>query len=114
MERKLTMKEVKKYYNNIVSIGYCGACYLLKCIDREGWTCGVYGWNADVYEVNHNTCIVTGYRPFGDIYNHELTTEYNEKARKVWNDSRRKYESKVIKVKELLDEYISKILKEEE
>lgn len=114
MERKLRMKEVKECYNNIISVGYCGAWYLLKCINREGWTCGVYGWNADVYEIDNSTAIVTGYRPFGDIYNHELTKEYNEKARKVWENKKMKYETKNKKVKKLLDEYINKILKMEE
>lgn len=29
------------------------------------YTCGVYGWNADVYVLDYNTVIVSGYRPFG-------------------------------------------------
>lgn len=112
MERKLTMKEVKRNYMNIISVGYCDLCYLLRCIDREGWTSGVYGWNADVYEANRYTAIVTGYRPFGNISSneYELNKIYNEKARKVWNDSRRKYESKVAEIERLLNEYVTNIL----
>lgn len=29
--------------------------------------CGVYGWNADVYVIDYDTVIVTGYRPFGNM-----------------------------------------------
>lgn len=112
MEKRLTQKEVKRCYNNIISVGYCDLCYLLRCLEREGWTCGVYGWNADIFEVNKNTAIVTGYRPFGNISSnkYELNNKYNEKARKIWNDSRMKYETKVANVKLLLERYIYEVL----
>lgn len=112
MERKMLKKEVNGYYSNVISVGYCDLYYLLKCLDREGWTCGVYGWNADIFEVNKSTAIVTGYRPFGNISSnkYELNNKYNEKARKIWNNSKMKYETKVVKVKLLLEEYTKEVL----
>ena len=112
MERKLKMKEVKSWYNNIVSVGYCDLWYLLKCIDRDGYTSGVYGWNADVFQIGMNTCIVTGYRPFGNIDSNKysINKEYNEKAKKIWNDNRMNYETKKAKVEKLLKEYKNNIL----
>lgn len=113
MEKRLTKKDVKEWYKNIISIGFCSAQYLLTGLNREGWTCGVYGWNADVYEINSTTCIVTGYRPFGNIDNkYEFLKEYEEKAEKIYLNRTLKYETKLKRIKKLRDEYISKTLKD--
>lgn len=83
MEKRLLKKDVINYYKNIISIGYCGAQYLLSGLNREGWTCGAYGWNADIFEINRTTAIVTGYRPFGNIDNkYKYLQEYEKKSRK--------------------------------
>lgn len=60
-----TAKAIKDGYKKIVKLGYCELEEVLTWIDRNGLTRGVYGWNADVFTVNGNTAIVTGYRPFG-------------------------------------------------
>lgn len=113
MEKRLTKKDVKEYYKNIVSIGYCDAQYLLTGLNREGWTCGVYGWNADVYEINLNTAIVTGYRPFGNIDSkYKFLKEYEEKAEKIYLNRTLKRETKLKRIKKLRDEYINKILED--
>ena len=46
-------------------LGYCDYQDVFKYLDANAYTCGVYGWNADIYEVGGNFAIVTGYRPFG-------------------------------------------------
>lgn len=74
--RKITQKEVKRLYKNVIVLKYCGAQKLLKHRNRSFWTEGYLGWNVDVYEVNNSTCIVTGYRPFGNI-----TPDYDMVAR---------------------------------
>lgn len=48
----------------VIKISYCGAWYLLKDLQPVGYTAGVYGWNADVYDVP-GAWIVTGYRFYG-------------------------------------------------
>ena len=30
-------------------------------------SCGVYGWNADVFILDMDTVVVAGYRPFGSV-----------------------------------------------
>ena len=113
MERKMLKKEVNGWYKNIISIGYCSAQYLLSGLNREGWTCGVYGWNADVYEINYNTCIVTGYRPFGNIDNkYKFLKEYEEKAEKVYYNNKMRYDTKMKKIEKLRNEYVEKTLKD--
>lgn len=67
--------------NNIISVGYCDLQDLLAECAPEAYTSGVYGWNADIYNVN-GTAICTGYRPFGGISpDYETVRRYNAAAR---------------------------------
>ena len=45
MKTKVTNKEIRSNYNNILSIGYCQAHFLLSGVSPFGYNCGVYGWN---------------------------------------------------------------------
>lgn len=65
MKLKTTMKEVKSK-----AICYCfgyGDIQRIMYYDNPvAYTCGTYGWNADIYQTDYdNTVIVTGYRPWG-------------------------------------------------
>ena len=67
-------------FKNIIDVG-CGELqHLLSHKAPDYYTSGVYGWNADIYKINNNTVIVTGYRPFGNIGNWNLAREYFQKA----------------------------------
>lgn len=115
MKIKVKEKEIKNGYNNIISVGYCDLWYLLSPKQADYYTSGVYGWNADIYKIDYNTVIVTGYRPFGNIhasYN-GITTKYNEKARKIYNDSKRTWESKQKSIEKLLEKFINECLESE-
>lgn len=46
---------------NLLSVGYCSLSTLLRNHSPIAYTCGVYGWNFDVYQVYGKT-ICTGYR----------------------------------------------------
>lgn len=111
MKIKVKEKEIKNGYNNIISVGYCDLSHLLSSKDADFYTCGVYGWNADIYKINYNTVIVTGYRPFGNIHASYkgITKKYNEKARKIYN-SDRSYESKKKSISKLLEKFIKECL----
>lgn len=114
MKFKTTQKAVKEGYRNIIKVGYCDLQYLLYYKNPVAYTCGVYGWNADIYEIGRGSAICTGYKPFGDIRpDYELVREYDEKAEKIvlsWN----KYEhDEILKMlDELLNEFIERILGE--
>ena len=86
MAMKLTRKSVKETYPIIIEVGYCQLQSLLSCVDRIGYTSGIYGWNADVLRVSETVCIVTGYRPFGNRYpSNELLKRYETEAEKIKN-----------------------------
>lgn len=84
MKYKATTKDVMRNGGDVIRIGYTDAYHLLKDKRPAAYTCGVYGWNADVYEIDKNTLIVTGYRPFGNICpDYSTVCEYNQKAMQV-------------------------------
>lgn len=72
MKTKTTKKAIMGAFDNVIRVGYCDMQDALKWREPNFYTAGVYGWNSDVYVINSNTVIVTGYRPFGNV---ELSRE---------------------------------------
>lgn len=78
---KTTRKWIAQNYT-CVSVGYCGLQYLLKFQSPRFYTCGVYGWNCDVYAFG-DWAITTGYRGMVshvDGLGWDKTREYDKKA----------------------------------
>lgn len=83
MKTKVTAKFVRESFPRIISVGYCGLSNLLSCMEPKWYTCGLYGWNADVYLIDLDTVIVTGYRPFGNFNGNPLSSKYEKLAEKT-------------------------------
>ena len=66
MKTQITKKAIMNAYRNVIKVGYCDMQDALKWREPNFYTAGVYGWNADVYVIDCDTVIVTGYRPFGN------------------------------------------------
>lgn len=92
MSLELKAKQVKENYY-VFSLGYCDAPHILKKSNKLGYTCGVYGWNSDVFTFN-DVAVSTGYRPF-----HNVTDKQNEEGKKIIM----KYEKKAKKAEESFD-----------
>ena len=103
MKYKTTRKSVVENSTNIIAVGYCGAAHLLRGIEPRAYTCGVYGWNFDIYEV-HGLTICTGYRGMPGR-NAKNLDEYERKAREICEDYYRPYEDRRAEVAELLDRF---------
>ena len=111
MKFKTTQKKIKENYAAIISIGYCDAYYLLYFNNPIAFTSGIYGWNADIYDIN-NIAIVTGYRPFGNIFvDYDIIKKYNTEAKKIISDSAISYEDKKELVNNLLLDFKTEVLK---
>lgn len=67
MKTQTTKKAIMGAFDNVIKVGYCDTQDALKWREPNFYTAGVYGWNADVYVIDHDTVIVTGYRPFGNM-----------------------------------------------
>ena len=111
MKVRVTAKQIKSSFSNIICIGYCDLSYLLDKFNANYYTCGVYGWNSDIHIINNNTCVVTGYRPFGNIRpNYETVRKYNKAAEKInsW-ENKNSYENKKKQLEKLLNDFIKEV-----
>lgn len=85
MKVKITNKDLRQGYYTI-SLGYCDAQDILKFQAARFYNYGLYGWNYDVYEIDWNIAICTGYRPIKSVpekINQEaaaIIRKYNKKA----------------------------------
>lgn len=104
MKYRTTRKALTASGDNLKSCGYCELQHLLRNHDASAYTCGVYGWNFDVYHI-YGLTICTGYRGMpGERLNG--CQEYEEKARNIWSwENKAAFEEKQKAVEELLKEF---------
>ena len=89
--------------NNLVCAGYCDLSNLLWGHEPIAYTCGVYGWNFDVYNV-YGITICTGYRNMpGRKANNEAV--YEEKARAISDNYDLSWEERRDRIESLLKEF---------
>ena len=115
MKVKVTKRQILDNYCHVISVGYCDLQDLLRFKNANYYTCGVYGWNSDIYDMGCGVAIATGYRPFGNLkasYYH-ITKKYNDKARKVhdkYYDGKIKLDTRDRQLDKLLHEFINDCL----
>ena len=98
----VTQKFVRGSFTNIICVPYFGLQDLLRYESPLWFTSGIYGWNADVYMIDFDTSIVTGYRPFGNIYpTYSLINAFNRTARKANTPEKRR---------DLLNAFVKEVL----
>ena len=108
---KTTRKWVNENYY-CCSVGYCDLQNLLHYQSASYYTCGVYGWNMDVYTFG-DYAITTGYRGMidnvpGDY--HSLIREYDDKARELLKEQWEKpHDVLEAEVNNLLKEFLQKV-----
>jgi len=115
--KKIKVKEsdIKDGWTNIICVGYCDLQYLLRFREPDFYTCGVYGWKADIYKIDYNTVIVTGYAPFGNIRNYDIVKKYEKKAEKIaYSRYSSEWEKQPKKLEKLLKQFIDEILEKKE
>lgn len=105
MKYRTSQKEIKANFGVVVSCGYCDLQNLFNYENAESYTCGVYGWNADIYSFG-GTAIVTGYRPFGKRLDYDKVREFDKKAEHIRYDSSIPYEDRKPMIDELVEEFI--------
>lgn len=105
MKFKTTRKAIVNGSNNIVCAGYCDLWYLLSNHSPIAYTCGVYGWNFDVYEIDGLT-ICTGYRGMPGRRANNIGA-YEDKARQIMSwENKIPFEEKQEQLEQLLHEFI--------
>lgn len=109
MKYRTTKKAVINGYSNVICVGYCNLQFLLNDISPVAYTARSEGWAADIYEINQNTAIVSGYVPFGNIKPpYELQRKYDNAAREVC--SKYSYIERKTHLQELLNGFLKEVL----
>lgn len=106
MKLKTTKKDIKNHYNTILKVGYCNIQTLLKGQDAFAYSCGVYGWSCDYYDID-GVCISTGYNPIGEQVDFDLCRQFEQKAKEVKYNTWEQYKQDL---NILLDNFIKKAL----
>ena len=103
MKTQITKKAIMSAFENVIRVGYCDLQHALKWREPNFYTAGVYGLNADVYVIDYDTVIVTGYRPFGNIeLPREVIDTLNKCAKSITHYL--DYENAKISLRKNLDE----------
>lgn len=107
MKFKTTTKAIKAQTlkEDLLCVGYCDLQTLLRNHEPIAYTCGVYGWNYDVYIVDGKT-ICTGYRGMPGRRANNVD-EYEKRARAIMDEYKRNYEERSDEVEKLLHEFIA-------
>lgn len=108
---KVTKRELKEAYYNIVSCSYCDTQYLLRRNVPRYYYANVYGWRFDVYEIESNFIITDGYSYL--VHHKEqdklnkIINKYNDNARIILSN----YDYKIIdkKIKNNLNKCIKEL-----
>ena len=110
MKFRTTAKAIRQSGGKIISIGYCGAAHLLSHHSPIAYTCGVYGWNFDVYEVDGVT-ICTGYRGMpGKTVDYKILDKYEKAARAIVEEwGKRTYAEKGKAIEDLLSAFLKEV-----
>ena len=113
MKFKTTKKAVMDGYSFVIETGYCSVYDLLSAENPIAYTCGLYGWNADIYAFD-DVAIVTGYRPFGRLkINHETVERYKKAAEEIKKANRYfDYANMRTLLRALISDFIDTVKKE--
>ena len=88
MKLRTTRRNMENNFHKIVRIGYCDAQSLLRYQSPFAYSCGVYGWNGDYYNID-GVLIATGYRSLPNSRNvkcdYNTVKEYENRAEKAKN-----------------------------
>lgn len=102
MKYRTTRRDVMNGYYKVFSVGYCDLQNLLSRDSAVAYTCGVYGWNADIYDFG-TYAICTGYRPFGVSAGH-MFDDLEQKAKEIRNNYNLPYEVREAQIDDLKKE----------
>lgn len=91
MKVKVTKKSIKDNFRNVYVMDETKANTIFYGQSPAYYTSGVYGWNCDVYIIDSDTVVTTGYRPFGERLPEAIEKDMLKKATRVREANRFNY-----------------------
>lgn len=98
IKARVTDKQLRDGYF-VIELGYCDAQNILKFQGARFYNYGIYGWRYDVYELDWNLAICTGYSPIKSIpkkINSQavaIIEKYDKKAETLKSSDYKSYEN---------------------
>lgn len=118
---KVSKREIRNNFKNVLYCGYCELSDLLSYKNADYYNANSYGWRNDIYLINNNTVIVTGYEPFGNIeVPREIAKKYNNIAYRIKKNGLKDAQTKKItfdynilknNIDEVIEEMVQEIIK---
>ena len=118
MKIKTTKRELNYLYDYVIRAGYCELQHLLKApsskIQERFYSCGVYGWNWDGYEITtkHGTvCVCTGYR---DMTGEKIKglERFEKRAKNLWSwDNKKTFTEKKQAHNRIINDFVKYVIK---
>ena len=103
MKVRVTRNQLKRNYYDVYNIGYCDIADITSVLNCTMYTCGVYGWNSNIFDCYNGYAISTGYRPCGNkSIDYSIAKKYNDR----FNRLKHKTSDKAI-------QYLQAIIKEQ-
>lgn len=109
---KVSKRDIRNNFKNVLCCSYCELTDLLNYKNANYYNANQYGWRNDIYLIDNNTVIVTGYEPFGNIeLQKNICKKYNNEAKKIRQNFGFDYDKQKIKLQKLIDKMISEVIK---
>ena len=108
---KTTVASIKSAYapKYIFKTGYCNVQTLFHYTEPKAYTCGTYGWNFDLYDVD-GVGICTGYRNMvGNQIDYDTVQDFEHRAEHILHGNEVAWEDKRTKLEELQKEFVKAI-----
>lgn len=87
---KTSKKSLKRNFEHLISVPNSALQYILWAYTPTAYVRGRWGWDADIYKVSPNTCIVTGIKSFGNRHpSEELCKKFNDKGKELFEEYHR-------------------------
>lgn len=115
---KISKREIKNNFKNVLYCGYCELSDLLNYRNANYYNANSYGWRNDIYLIDNNTVIVTGYEPFGNIeIPKDIAKKYNAIAYRIKKNGLKDAQTQKITfdfdiLKDNMDEVIKEMVQE--
>ena len=115
---KVSKREIRNNFKNVLYCGYCELADLLSYKNANYYNANNYGWRNDIYLIDNNTVIVTGYEPFGNIeIPRDISKKYNDIAYRIKKNGLKDAQTKKITfdyniLKDNIDEVIEEMTQE--
>ena len=109
MKILVSRKQIKDNFKNVYVMDETKANTIFYGQSPAYYTSGVYGWNCDVYIIDSDTVVTTGYRPFGERLPEATEKDMLKKATRVREANRFNYTETARKIASIIENGFSRV-----